>query len=158
MAAICIYMRLCMLKFLRYALFLVAALMAASACAANRSPQVNFILRCAGCHGLDGTGSAIGGVPPLALIKAFTSDPDGRTYLMHVPGVVNSGLSNQEIADVVNYVAQRWGKPEIPFASFSLEEVDRLRAIEIPDIVSYRRDLTSRYLSQGKLVADYPWP
>jgi len=150
-------MRLLKLKFLKY-LLLATSLVTASAFAANRSPQVNYILRCAGCHGLDGTGSAIGGVPPLGLIKTFTSDLDGRAYIMHVPGVVNSGLSNQEIADVINYVAQRWGTPEIPFTSFSLEEVNGLRSIEIPDIVSYRRNLTNRYLSEGKTVADYPWP
>jgi len=151
-------MRLLKLKSLRYFLFATACFTAASACAANRSPQVNYILRCAGCHGLDGTGSATGGIPPLGLIKAFTSDLDGRTYLMHVPGVVNSGLSNQEIADVINYVAQRWGTPEIPFTSFSLEEVNHLRSIEIPDVVGYRRSLTNRYVSEGKIVADYPWP
>jgi len=143
---------------LKYALFLAACLITASANAANRSPQVNYILRCAGCHGLDGAGSTLGGVPPLGLIKTFTSDLDGRTYIMHVPGVVNSGLSNQEIADVINYVAQRWGTPDIPFASFSLEEVNRLRSIDIPDVVGYRRNLTNRYLSEGKIVADYPWP
>ncbi|HSH72131.1 MAG TPA: cytochrome c [Methylophilaceae bacterium] len=132
--------------------------MTTSAFAAGHTPQVNYILRCAGCHGLDGTGSSIGGVPPLGLIKTFTSDPEGRLYVMHVPGVVNSGLSNQEIADVINYVAQRWGSPDLPFESFGLEEVNHLRSINISDVVSYRRDLTSRYISEGKRVPEYPWP
>ena len=77
---------------------------------------------------------------------------------MQVPGITYSGLSNKEIAAVVNYVAARWGQPEVPFEIFTVEEVDRLRAVNIDDIVSYRRTLTKRYVADGKLVADYPWP
>ncbi len=118
----------------------------------------NYILHCSGCHGGDGTGSRTGGVPSLSLVKSFTSDAQGRKYLMQVPGIAYSGLSHKEIAEVVNYVAARWGQPEIPFQLFTAEEVDYLRATNIDDIVSYRRTLAKRYAAEGKLVADYPWP
>lgn len=117
-----------------------------------------YLLHCSGCHGDDGAGSRTGGIPSLRLIKSFTSDADGRKYIMQVPGIVNSGLSNKDIAAVVNYVVTRWGQPGVPFQLFSEEEVNELRATEIDDIVAYRRNLTARYAAKGKLVADYPWP
>ncbi len=141
-----------------YMLFWLAASASTFSYAENRSANNNYILRCAGCHGMDGAGSRTGGIPSLSLIKSFTSDPEGRKYVMHVPGVVNSSLSNQEIAAVVNYAVERWGQPDVPFQRFTLEEVNQLRASNIDDIVSYRRNLTARYLAEGKLVADYPWP
>lgn len=143
---------------LRVVLMLASNLSGADALAENRSASSNYILRCAGCHGMDGAGSNIGGIPSLSLIKSFTSDAQGRMYVMHVPGVVNSSLSDQEIADVVNYAVEKWGAKDVSFQRFNLEEVTRLRANNIDDIVSYRRNLTARYLKEGKLVADYPWP
>ncbi len=118
----------------------------------------NYLLHCSGCHRGDGTGSRTGGVPSLSLVKAFTSDAEGRKYLMHVPGIAYSGLSNKEIAAVVNYVVVRLGQPDVPFQLFTAEEVDHLRAVNIDDIVGYRRALAKRYATEGKLVADYPWP
>lgn len=118
----------------------------------------NYILHCSGCHGIDGTGSRTGGIPSLSLVKTFTSDAEGRKYLMQVPGIAYSGLSNKEIASVVNYAVARWGQPNVPFQSFTVEEVDHLRTTDIEDIVSYRRKLAARYVAEGKLVADYPWP
>ena len=138
--------------------WIVNSLLGQLAFAHSLSASNNYILHCSGCHGSNGTGSRTGGIPSLSLVKSFTSDAEGRTYLMQVPGITYSGLSNKEIAAVVNYVAARWGQPEVPFEIFTVEEVDRLRAVTIDDIVSYRRTLTKRYVADGKLVADYPWP
>ena len=125
---------------------------------AHYNASTNYILRCAGCHAMDGTGSKTGGIPPLQLIKTFTSDAKGRAYLMHVPGVVSTGLSSKEIAEVINYVAERWGDKTIPYTPFTEQEVTKLRAENIADIVSYRREITEKYKAEGKTVAEYPWP
>jgi hypothetical protein len=77
---------------------------------------------------------------------------------MQVPGIAYSGLSNKEIAAVVNYAAARWGETAVPLQSFTVEEVAHLREVDIEDIVSFRRHLAKRYAAEGKLVADYPWP
>jgi len=138
--------------------WVVNSLLAQLAFAQSLSASNNYILHCSGCHGSDGIGSRTGGIPSLTLVKSFTSDAEGRKYLMHVPGIAYSGLNNKEIAAVVNYVVARWGQLEVPFRTFTVEEVDRLRAANIDDIVSYRRTLTKRYTEEGKLVADYPWP
>lgn len=137
---------------------ILSMLLCAPANAEQRSPRTNYILHCAGCHGMDGSGSSKGGVPSLSMIKSFTSDVAGRVYLLHVPGITYTTLNPQEIADVVNFVVENWGAKEIPFQPFSAEEVHRLRAMPVDDIVIYRRALTTRYVSEGKQVAEYPWP
>lgn len=136
----------------------LCSLTSQSVIAQNLSASNNYILHCSGCHGPDGAGTRAGGIPSLTLVKTFTGDSEGRKYLLQVPGVAYSGLSNKDIASVLNYVVARWGQPNIPFQSFTTAEVDRLRATDIEDIVSYRRNLTKRYVAEGKLVADYPWP
>lgn len=137
---------------------ILSMLLCAPAEAEQRSPRSNYILHCAGCHGMDGAGSSKGGVPSLSMIKSFTSDMAGRVYILHVPGIAYTTLNAQEIAEVVNFAVEKWGAKEIPFQPFSAEEVHRLRAIPVEDIVIYRRALTARYVSEGKQVAEYPWP
>lgn len=140
-------------------LFLIfSSLIGRSVLAQNLSASNTYLLHCSGCHGPDGAGTRAGGIPALDLVKTFTGDNDGRKYLLQVPGVAYSGLGNTDIALVLNYVITRWGQPNIPFQNFTTAEVDSLRATDIDDIVSYRRNLTKRYIAEGKLVADYPWP
>lgn len=127
--------------------------------AGDRPAPANYLLRCSGCHGPDGSGAPAAGIPPLpGFISAFTHDEQGRTYLMHVPGVVSTGLNDREIAAVMNYVVVRWGDPKQAFTPFTPEEVTRLRAIEVADVVAYRRDLIKRLQAEGQPVAAYPWP
>jgi len=129
-----------------------------SVSAQTLNPTNIYVLHCMGCHGVDGSGSRAGGIPNLNLVKTFTSDTEGRTYLMQVPGIAYSSLSNKEVAAVLNYAIERWGQPNVPFNKFTFEEVAYLRALDIADIVSYRRNLAARYESEGKLLAEYPWP
>ncbi|GHT81475.1 hypothetical protein AGMMS49543_04070 [Betaproteobacteria bacterium] len=133
---------------------------AAAAAESNTlSPHVNYLLRCSGCHGADGTGSKMGGIPAFpGLISSFASDDTGRTYVMHVPGVVSTGLDNREIAEVMNYIVARWGDPAVAVPSFTAAEVDARRAIPVADIVVLRRDIARQLTAQGLPVAEYPWP
>jgi mono/diheme cytochrome c family protein len=128
---------------------------------AERSAQANFVLRCAGCHALDGSGHPVGGIPDFrGLVGAFAGEEEGRTYLMHVPGVTNASLSDAEIAAVLNYIMDNWAGPSLPsnFKPFDGEEVGRLRAQPIGDVVAYRRQLVQRLTAMGLATADYPWP
>jgi mono/diheme cytochrome c family protein len=143
---------------------LVASLVAGSVAlaeTAHRMPRTNFILRCVGCHGMDGAGSEKGGIPDFRnYVGAFSRDEAGRTYVMHVPGVVNANLTNAEIADIMNYVMKTFGGPSLPddYRPFDKAEVDRLRAVPVKDIVGLRRDLSASLAKQGIATAGYPWP
>ncbi|MCM5557218.1 cytochrome c [Pleomorphomonas sp. JP5] len=143
---------------------LVAGLVAATVAIAetpHRKPRTNFILRCVGCHGMDGAGSEKGGIPDFRnYVGAFSRDEAGRTYVMHVPGVVNASLTNAEIAEVMNYVMTTFGGPSLPddYRPLDEAEVDRLRAVPVEDIVALRRDLSASLAKQGIATAGYPWP
>lgn len=127
--------------------------------ARGRSPTSNYLLRCSGCHGLEGDGVIAGGIPPFpGFIDIFFRDEESRLYLMHVPGVVSASLTDQEIAEVMNYVLDRWGTPGSNAAYFSEEEVTHLRAKSVPDVVVLRRSITARLEQEGVVMPEYPWP
>lgn len=137
---------------------LAAALLAsAPAPARELGAKANYLLRCSGCHGPKGVGTIEGGIPPFpGFIGPLVADDAGRTYVMHVPGVVGSSLSDAEIAAVLNYIVQTWsdGAP----APFTTEEVVRRRAEPMPDLIAYRRAIVARLAKDGVTLADYPWP
>ncbi|HEY9344100.1 MAG TPA: hypothetical protein VIQ53_02260 [Inquilinus sp.] len=140
-------------------LVLAALLLAAPAWA--QSAHIDYMLKCSGCHGADGSGSPDRGIPDFrGYVDGFGRTEAGRTYVMHVPGVVNSSLPNGRIAAVINYVIATFGAPEtragIP--PFTAGEVDRLRAIPVPDVVAYRREVAAELAKAGIPVAGYPWP
>lgn len=141
------------------AAFVTIALAATGAIAAERSAHVNFLLRCSGCHMSDGSGVPASGIPPFpGFIDSFAADPDGRTYMAHVPGVIGSGLSDAEIAAVLNYLIDKWGRAPEAVDRFTADEVAARRAAPVPDVVAYRRALVVRLTAAGSPVAQYPWP
>ncbi|MFN3523622.1 MAG: c-type cytochrome [Phenylobacterium sp.] len=116
-----------------------------------------FLLRCSGCHRTDGLGAPEAGVPPFpGSVGKIARDGEGRAYLMHVPGVAGSGLKDAQLAAVMNYVLEEWAAEEAE--PFTAEEVGRLRAAHIVDVVAYRRALAARLAKNGVVIADYPWP
>lgn len=141
------------------AVFAMAISGAWPAVGAERSPAMNYLLRCSGCHDADGSGLPSAGIPPFpGFISAFASDEDGRTYMLHVPGVVASGLDDKEISAVLNYVLDRWGNDRPGVARFTPDEVTTRRAKQVDDIVVLRRAIAKRLVANGVSVADYPWP
>lgn len=126
--------------------------------ASAETPQTLYLLKCSGCHRADGQGAVDAGVPPFpGFIADLARDPGGRTYMLHVPGVAGSGLGDEDLTAVLNYLLDRW--PGEPAAKrFTPQEVATLRAVRVNDIVSYRRALVARLRKTGAAIADYPWP
>ncbi|MGK9231770.1 cytochrome c [Inquilinus limosus] len=144
------------------ALVLAALLLAGPAWAQDARPaHIDYMLKCSGCHGADGSGSPERGIPDFrGYVDGFARTEKGRIYVMHVPGVVNSSLSNDRIAAVMNYVIASFGAPATRpgVQPFTPEEVDRLRAAPVPDVVAYRREVVAELAEAGIPVAGYPWP
>jgi mono/diheme cytochrome c family protein len=89
----------------------------------------HWTLNCQGCHRPDATGSAAT-TPSLAGTAArFLWVPGGREYLARVPGVATSALSNDDLAEVLNWLLWRFDKDNLPsnFQPFSAAEVGALR-------------------------------
>ena len=139
-----------------------AALLAAMpVTAAERSAPVNYVLRCLGCHLQDGTGLPAAGIPDfVGKVGVFGGGEDGRRYLLHVPGVINSGLSDKETAALLNYIMDTYAGASMPetFVPFTADEVGTLKAQNVGNVVAYRRKIAAELRAQGFDVADYPWP
>jgi len=115
-----------------------------------------YRLHCGGCHGLDGRGSKAGGIPPFQRIAGhFLRVPEGRDYLVLVPGVANAGLSDEDTARVLNHVLRTWSTAELPAGArdFTREEVGTIRRRRIDDIVAFRRRLAAMLARRGIDVA-----
>lgn len=140
---------------------LASGTLASGARAGDYKPITNYILRCAGCHSLDGSGHPVGGIPDFrGFIGAFAGEDDGRTYVLHVPGVAGSGLSAGETAAVLNLVMGKWGGASLPadFRPFTEAEVAERRLRPVADVVVLRREIAARLQRTGVAMAEYPWP
>lgn len=134
---------------------------ASGARADGYTPVTNYILRCAGCHSMDGSGHPVGGIPDFrGYIGAFMNDDDGRTYVVRVPGVAGAGLTAAETAAVLNLVVANWAGDSKPatFRPFTEAEVTERRTRPVTDVVVLRREIAARLVKQGLPMAEYPWP
>lgn len=110
---------------------------------------------------MQGAGSVKGGIPDFRnYVASFSYLPQGRQYVMQVPGVLISRLDDTNIATVMNYVMTQFGGTSLQqnFQPFSASEVATLRQNSITDVVKFRRDLVKTMQAQQLPVAAYPWP
>jgi mono/diheme cytochrome c family protein len=119
------------------------------------SPVELYTLNCWGCH-LPHAEGIPGSVPRLAhSMGYFLHLPEGRAYLAQVPGVANSPLSDQQIADVLNWLLVTFNKSELPadFKPYTAAEIARLRPHPMVDVKATRRVLAGRLSAMGLTVA-----
>jgi mono/diheme cytochrome c family protein len=125
----------------------VLAIAALQSGVAHADARTNYLLHCGGCHGLDGRGS-----PPVVPTLRdepgrIANVPGGRDYLIRVPGVAQSTLSNADLAVVVNYVLKEFsadtaGQSMTPYTE---SEVARYRAKRLVDPVRRRTEIWRPY-------------
>jgi len=125
------------------AAFFALASLVLPARAGAGSPAVDYELHCQGCHLQDGSATP-GRVPALAASLArFARVPEGRAYLVRVPGVAESPLDDASLAALLNWVLLRFDPAGVPadFSPYRAEEVGRLRRVPLSDVESERRRL-----------------
>jgi mono/diheme cytochrome c family protein len=133
---------------------LLAGLTLAGLDAAVAAESVEYVYRlhCSGCHGNEGAGSKIGRIPPfVGIVGHFAAGPEGRLYLVRVPGVANAALPDADTANLLNYVLRNWGGHDLPAHArdFTAAEVHELRGINVDDVAALRRRLAAELLRQG---------
>lgn len=82
-----------------------------------------------GCHLADGSGQA-GRVPSLRRsLVLFSRSAAGRDYIVRVPGVAQSPLSDEDTALLLNWMAKNLSDVKHPsgFVDYSAAEVHSLR-------------------------------
>jgi len=137
------------------ALLLAAGLASAWSCAAMDLGRQYYILNCAGCHQFDGTGSASHEIPKMrGAVGHFLRLPEGRAFLVQVPGTSNSALSDAQIAVLLNWMLPQFSREEIPpdFVPYTAEEVTRLRNQRLDDVAATRAAIVTRLAAMGYRV------
>lgn len=109
--------------------------------------RVDYLLHCSGCHLPDGSG-----VPPD--IPSLRGDPgkiaalpQGRDYLIRVPGVSHALLDNADLAEVINYMLTEFNRDLLPanFKRFTETEVTEARGHVLADPIKFRAKLWEDY-------------
>ncbi|GAA4490354.1 c-type cytochrome [Gluconacetobacter tumulicola] len=142
-------------------LFIASALLFSSSALAEPSARTRYLLKCSGCHLPDGSGEISGGIPNfVGSVGVFADLPEGRAYLMHVPGVIGSSMDDKGISDVMNYIMETFAGTSLSsdYRSFSPREVSELRKKNIGNLVEYRRKVAALLNKRGVTLPPYPWP
>ncbi len=111
----------------------------------------DFSRNCQGCHRADGMG-APGAVPRLQrFVGYFTHLPEGREFLIRLPGIALAPIDDERLADVVNFTLRTFSPRELPadFRPYSAEEVGRLRKDLLVDIEATRERLVHELQTAG---------
>ena len=106
-------------------------------------PRLDYVLHCMGCHLEDGSG-APGRIPTLAGVGRFLGVPDGRAYLVRVPGSAHAPLDDAALAALLNWMLVRFD-PAVAaapgFVAYDAAEVARHRAAPLANADAERRRL-----------------
>lgn len=101
-----------------------------------RWARQNYQLQCMGCHGEEGAGLE-GHVPSLrGTLARISSAPQGREYVLRVPGVTQSTLSAADIAAVLNWAISEFGDTDAAkrIRPFTAAEVAKSRSRPLLEI------------------------
>lgn len=135
------------------ALVLAASLgIASHAVAAGEAGRQHYVLNCAGCHQFDGSGSRAHEIPNMrGAVGHFLRLPEGRAFLVKVPGTSNSRLTDAEIATMLNWLVEEFSRAEVPpdFKPYTPDEVTRLRQHPLDDVASTRAAIVARLAAMG---------
>jgi hypothetical protein len=102
------------------------------------NPAFDYLLHCGGCHREDGAG-APPAVPDLReSVRTFARTPDGRAYMVRVPGASQAPIDDAGLAGVLNWMlvniaGDRGARP------FTPGEVSRYRSEPLLDPLTARR-------------------
>lgn len=129
-------------------LLAVLASLSLPAAATDEEVRANYLLACRGCHLADGSG-----VPPEVpslqnTLGQFATSPEGRDYLVRVPGASQSRLNDAQLAEVINWVLTEFNVDTLPndFQPFTTIEVTSARKQILADPVKLRSSLVERSL------------
>jgi mono/diheme cytochrome c family protein len=114
--------------------------------------QSNYLLNCGGCHGENGVSNSRL-VPELRdQVGYYLNSAVGREYLVRLPNVAFSTMTDRELTDVLNFTVFTLGGSSVPARAtpFKSSEVARLRKRPLNEVslIDYRRGLVARLIEQ----------
>jgi len=118
--------------------------------------QVAYLTSCGGCHGIEGR-SAPGSVPTLrGLTGSFLCTRQGRNFIIRLPDVALTQLSDRSLTEVMNFVVFDLGAPVAggaKAAPYTVAEVARLRQHPLTDtgLTAYRNQVVAGLASRCRV-------
>ena len=100
---------------------------------------------------------ARGAVPRLrGFVGHFTHLPEGREFLVRIPGVAYVPLDDARVATLLNWMLETFSPAQTApdFTPFAEEEVADLRRRPLDEVEATRRELIGRLRSDGLVGAD----
>jgi mono/diheme cytochrome c family protein len=119
---------------------------------ASERGRIDYILHCSGCHAQDGRGLESKGIPAVKdQIGYYLRLPEGRAFVMQVPGLLSAGMSDERAAGVVNWMIEYFAGPSMPpdFVPYTAAEARRYRETKPADVAGTRRALAARLVEMG---------
>jgi hypothetical protein len=100
-------------------------------------------MECQGYHLSDGSGGLDSILALTNHVVRFLDVPGGREHLLQVPSVGLSPLSDQELADVPNWMLRTFGPPEPVSrnAPYTVDEISTWRKQPLADVAKRRAEL-----------------
>jgi len=138
----------------------IAAAMLTALCTAGASQaqeydaaraRQDWVLNCMGCHTANGSGIP-GKVPALReSLGHFVSLPEGRQFVMRVPGAANSALSDAELANGLNWLLATMNERSRPasFKPYTADEIAAHRRPALTDVARTRTKLVKELQENG---------
>jgi len=117
--------------------------------------RIDYLLHCSGCHGQDGVGNPENGIPNLVdQIGHFQRLPEGREFVVQVPGMLSAGLPDDRAAAVANYMTRRYSGNSLPadFVPYTAEEARKARVSRPADIMAKRYAIYQKLLTMGFVI------
>jgi hypothetical protein len=111
----------------------------------------DYARTCQGCHLGDGSGMP-GLVPRMrGFVGYFAHLPDGREFLVRVPGVALAPLDDARLTAVINWTLFSFSPGQLPpdFRPFTVDEVSRLRQRPLDQIQGLRAALIAELQARG---------
>ena len=120
---------------MRAFVFIIVFLATHVAVADDNRARVNYMLHCQGCH-LPSAEGVVDRVPRMKdFLGYYMHSEDGRRFIVQVPGVSTAQISDDEVAELMNWLLVTYSRNELPdqYLPYTAAEVSRLRDSPEPD-------------------------
>jgi len=106
---------------------------------ADRARQ-DYMIHCMGCHGEHGEGFKEQVPSMRGTLARLATLPDGRSFLLRVPGVSRSSLDAERMAEVLNWTLLEFSAAETlrSIPPFTADEVTSARSRPLLEVSSTR--------------------
>jgi hypothetical protein len=123
---------------------LLVVLLAAGTCAVA-DPHADYLLFCRGCHLHTGEAVPAANVPSLRELGSLLKSEEGREYIIRVPGVSQTPMSDERLAAVLNWVMSNFNGDTLPdnFKPYTADEVGSARKKLLIDPLKTRAEILS---------------